>query len=46
MNKDYLDFFVTHSSLFKASRKSFWNARGRMRMAIKGGRGVTFNTMH
>lgn len=29
-------FFVTHSSFFKASRKSFWNARGRIRMAIKG----------
>lgn len=32
-------FFVTHSSFFKASRKSFWNARGRIRMAIKGGGG-------
>lgn len=46
MNKDYLDFFVTHSSFFKASRKSFWNARGRIRMAIKGMGRATFNTMH
>lgn len=50
MNKDYLDFFfVTHSSFFKASRKSFWNARGRIRMAIKGGSHLqhyTLGTIH
>lgn len=39
-------FLLLILHFFKASRKSFWNARDRIRMAKKGGRGATFNTMH